>query len=110
MFLCESDRGLFIFDGVGYVDVGKLILMGWVFYDIGEFFEKEKMVNEWGSKKVGKGFFVFVWGFDVLGDECDCGVIIDIVIIYFVMFYCNFILFDVFGYRDFIFVMISGVV
>jgi elongation factor 1 alpha-like protein len=45
--------------------------MGRLLYELGELLEKEKMANERGSKKVGKGSFAFAWGLDALGDERD---------------------------------------
>lgn len=45
--------------------------MGRLLYELGEFSEKERKANERGSKRVGKGSFVFAWGLDALGDERD---------------------------------------
>lgn len=92
---------------IGYVDYGKSIIIGRLFFDIVNILENIiKKFEEMGEK--GK-FFKFVWVMDRFKEERECGIIIDVVYIKFEILYRYIIIIDVLGYRDFVKNMIIGV-
>lgn len=51
------------------MDAGKSTLMGRLLYELGVLSEKEKMANERGSEKMGKGSFQYAWALDGTVEE-----------------------------------------
>lgn len=94
---------------IGYVDVGKSIFGGVIFYVIGmvdqRIFDKYKR----DVKEMGCEIWYFFWVFDLINEECFKGKIVEVGCGFFEIDKCRYSILDVFGYKIYVFNMIGGV-